>query len=189
MRKYIVPLFVLVSISFMSVEAQERDMCHTELEVDVDTLLKVEYKLRDVNIDTTPAYFVNGEHVASIHFIKPQDIDSIKVKKEFFRIKDQEYYGRIDIQTKKGCVLMPISLTDLKIKHTNLGTAKALFFIDGDFINEDYDEYLVNEADLLRIYVETSVNRGLSPYIIKILTKTDANIQGLKNPTIYIKGS
>mgnify|MGYP006878619643 FL=1 len=197
MRKYIVSLFLLFCVSFVFVFSQDKEKesscsgveISRNIKVEVDTTLKVEYNLEKGNYKgLPPAYFVNGEFISNMKFLKPENIKGIDLQHDTILIEGQKHYGYINFITKEGCQIKPISLSDLKAKYTNLGEAKALYFVDDKFIEENYDNYLVNEPDLMRIYIEKCRNPEIAAYIIRILTNTEENVYNLKNPNIMIRG-
>lgn len=200
MKKYIVAFIVLIILSVAHMFSQEKGNGTigptSGLNVadipalSVDTLLKVVYSADDKMKERLPiAYFLNGQHISSMTFLKADKMDSLKVAKDTLLIDSKMYYGKIDIATKEGYNIDLISLNQLKVEYTNIGDQKALFFVDGNFIIDSYGEYLVNKHDLLRIFVEKNPNPDIATYLIRILTQTKENIDKLRNPVIYIRGN
>jgi len=153
-----------------------------------DSTIKVLYADKTTN-EKPPAFFINGMFAGNSLLIKPGDIDSLSVVKKEFLIDSIKYNGQIHIFTKKSYRPKIISLTALKKKYTNLGNKSVVFTIDGNFVNSDYDKYLVDENNLLQIVVDKlfipkeNVDLGL----IKLLTKSEENIK--KSKEIIIRGN
>ena len=61
--------------------------------------------------------------------------------------------------------------------------------IDGKIIDADYDKYMVDEGNLLRIIVDKIENskEHINLGLIKLLTKSDENIKNLQQ--IRIRGN
>lgn len=152
----------------------------------VDSSIKIVYVHEDT-ATKTPAFFLNGRFVYYPSF-NAKIIDNINVVKEAINIDGIEYPGQVYITTKKGYEPKLISLTDLKDKYTNLKNKPAVFTIDGDFINADYDKYLVDENNLLQIDIDKFKNakENIDLGLIKLLTKSDSNIK--KSQEIRIRG-
>ncbi len=153
-----------------------------------DTSLKVIY----VDEEKKPAAtFINGRFFQNQNLtsINPNDIEDLNVVKADTLIGNVQYSGLIYIRTKKDYPLRLVTLTELKNKYTNLKGKPAIFMVDGNFINGDYDNYLVDENNLLTIIVDKlqtekeQINFGL----IKLLTKSDENIRNRNR--IIIRGT
>jgi hypothetical protein len=154
-----------------------------------DTNLKVVYTNNNSQI-SKPAFFLNGKLVNEVllRTLNPTGIENVNVVKDNIKIDNIQYYGQIHITTKISYALKLISLTDLKHKYTNLKHKSIVFMIDGDVINADYDMYIVDENYLLTIIVDKIENtkEKIDLVLIKLLTKSQANIEKLKE--IRIKG-
>jgi hypothetical protein len=99
------------------------------------------------------------------------------------------YYGQIHITTKNSYNPKIISLTELKEKYTNLKSEPTIFIIDGEIITSDYDEYVVDENLLWRIYIDKVENEkeNIDLKFIKLLTKSEENLK--KPAEIRIRGT
>ncbi len=154
-----------------------------------DTTLKVIYT-NEENQPQKPAYFLNGQLVNQITLttLNPEQIDSIHFFKKNIKVDGNRYYGEFYIKTKSGYNPKLISLTNLKEKYTNLGNKTAVFMIDGNFVNGDFDKCLVDENYLLRIIVDhvTNIKEQLDLAVIKLLTKSEENIKSVNE--IHIRG-
>jgi hypothetical protein len=157
-----------------------------------DTTLKVIYAENNHHKSHKPvAYYVNDELVGETIFgsLKPDQILSIDVVKQNVVVGGTQYEGKIYIKTKGNYAPKPISLNALKAKYTNLKEKATIFMVDGALINTDYDKYLVDESYLLRIIVDKLENtkENIDLNLIKILTKTEANIKQVNQ--IMIRGT
>ena len=80
-------------------------------------------------------------------------------------------------------------MTELKNKYTNLKGKPVIFVLDGNFVTADYDNYLINENNLLTIIID-SLKTGKEKIelgLIKLLSKTEENIKARNQ--IIIRGT
>jgi molybdopterin converting factor small subunit len=156
----------------------------------MDSTLKVVYAEKKDTIQT-PAYFLNYKFVNQTFFgtLNPKLIESLTVVKANVQIDKVQYYGQIHIKTKDNYNPKIISLTDLKEKYTNLKDKPVLFMIDGIIINADYDNFVVDENNLLKIIVDKLQNakESIDLGLIKLLTKSDENLK--KANEIILRGT
>ena len=152
----------------------------------VDSSIKIVYANNDTSANT-PVYFLNGRFI-NISSFNAKIIDNINVVKEAINIDGTKYPGQVYITAKKGYEPKLISLTGLKDKYTNLKNKPAVFTIDGDFINADYDKFLIDENNLLQIDIDKFKNakENIDLGLIKLLTKSDSNIK--RSQEIRIRG-
>ena len=155
-----------------------------------DTIPLVTYE-NENNSDQNPAFFVNGKFVNAtlLKTLDPNVIESINVVKEGAEIDHIKYNGQIHIKTKDNYNPELISLNDLKLKYATLKDSPAIFLIDNEIIDSDYDKFIVDEKYLLQIVVEKIVNRKekLKINVVKLLTRSEDNIQRSKD--IRIRGT
>lgn len=155
-----------------------------------DTTLKVIYA-NQTQSGPRPAYFINGSLVKSLTFpdISTNSIENINVVQGDTVVGNVLYSGRLFIETKKGMTPKLISLTGLKNKYTDLKGKTVLFTLDGNLVDDDYDNYLVDENNLLTIIVDKSkVKLGTTPPdLIRLLTRSEANIKARNQ--IMIRGA
>ena len=151
-----------------------------------DNLNKFHSKTKPVGI------FVNGIFIGDesvLNAINSEKIESLNIEKENFEKNGKEYYGKILIEMKSDYNPIFISLKKLTSKYLTLNTSPIIFQIDENIINEDYNEYLVDENFILKIILnkikttekETEIN------LIKLITKTPENIK--KANQIIIRGT
>lgn len=131
-----------------------------------------------------PAYFLNGKLIdeSILTAINPNEIDSVNVDKKDFEIDNKNYYGKISITTKSDYNPKLISLNQLKLKYINLESPLFIFLIDDKIINANYNQYLVDENNILQIMVDNIDLSGekLNLSCIKIITKSQENIKKSK---------
>jgi hypothetical protein len=196
---------ILISIIFIfsiSVNGQVEPKT-TKNEVSPKTSIKVEKAVTDTTFPTVvynktkttsrqPAIYLNGEFINQTVFITidHQLIESIEIDKNTneIEIEGKKYFGKIFIKMKEEYNPQFISLTDLKEKYTNLTSGPTIFYINNNILNEDYDQFLVDEKYILRIIVDTFENEKekLNFNIIRLLTKTKENIE--KSNEIWVRG-
>ncbi|HTM93680.1 MAG TPA: hypothetical protein VL095_14765 [Flavisolibacter sp.] len=155
-------------------------------EVVKDTTLKVVYANR-MNNNGKPAFYIN-EKFAGYLVLDPNVIDNIRINKGEVQVDGTKYNGQIFIQTKSNYTPKLISLLTLKVRYTNLANKPAVFMIDGEIVNTDYDKFVVDENYVLQIIVDGIKNEkeNIDLNVIKLLTKTEENIKRSKE--IRIKG-
>lgn len=156
-----------------------------------DTALQVVYVEKHKS-NQQPAYLINGrlvKHPSLPSGINPKTIENIEVRKRDTLIDNVLYRGQIFIETRKDYTPRFITLTELKAKYTNFKGKPAVFMLDGNFINADYDHYLVDETNLLTIIIDNlqMPREQIELGLIKLLSKTDENIKARKQ--ILIRGS
>lgn len=184
---------ILIVIAFLTIQA------YGQLSGKVDQIIrsnKVENTVNDTIplvsyvSPNMPAYYLNGKFVsdATIRTISSNQIDNLNVDGHEIVVEGKKYGGRIYFQTKKDYHPKLISLTDLKLKYTNLTNAPCLFMIENGFVSGDYNKCLVDEKFILQISVEkiNLAEENLQVNVIRLLTRTEANIR--KSNEIMIRG-
>jgi hypothetical protein len=193
MRKTFFISALLLSIySFGQVKSEKVNglkITQTEINVENDTIIKVVYKNENQN-NKKPAYFLNNKIVneSILRTINPNEIATVNVEKENIEIENVTYYGKIYFTTKSTYKPKLISLNSLKLKFTNIKENSTIFKIDDEIINDNYENYLVDQNNILKINVEKFENNAekLNLNIITIVTKTEENIK--KSKEIIIRG-
>ncbi|MFT4155828.1 hypothetical protein [Parafilimonas sp.] len=155
-----------------------------------DSTLKVVYA-NTINNAVQPALFINEKLMGSSSapsILSPNLIDSLYIIKGEVEIDGVKYNGQVHIITKSSYNPKLITLTALKDKYTNLKNKPALFMVNGNMINADYDKFAIDENDVLEIIVDNIKNEKehIDLGLIKLLTKTEENIK--KSKTIMIRG-
>ena len=135
--------------------------------------------------------FVNGVFLNEniISAINPNKIETMKVEKDSFEKNGKEYFGKIIIELKSDYKPNFISLKELASKYLTLDTNPIIFQIDENVINQDYNEYSVDESFILKIElnkIKTS-KKGTEINLVKLIMKTPENIK--KANEIRIKGT
>jgi hypothetical protein len=155
-----------------------------------DTAFRVIY-VKKTKAHQQPLYIINGQaSTSSVLFsMDPNMINDIQVLRGDTTVDKVTYSGRVIIETRQGIAPKYISLTQLKDKYTNLKGKTVVFTLDGNFINADYDKYVIDEAGLLTIVVDalqaTKANSELG--LIKLLSRSKQNIEDRKK--IMIRGA
>ena len=116
-------------------------------------------------------------------------IEKLDVIKKTIEIKGRIYNSQILLTMKSDYLPKLISLTNLKSKYTNLNQQVALFLLDGKIVNADYDDFVVDESNILSITVEKAdkVKGNSDMNLIKLLNRTPENIA--KSKQIRIRGA
>ncbi|HQS55810.1 MAG: hypothetical protein B7Y15_13465 [Bacteroidetes bacterium 24-39-8] len=192
-------LVVLVSLLFLSNYAtgQITSSLNSNNKIDsifsnvFDTTINVIYIKKD-SVQKKPAFFLDGKYIPasllSSSKINPNKIKSINVVSEPFKIDNIDYWGKVQIVSIDNYIPKPISLKALKEKYTNLNNKPTLFMIDGNLVNEENSDYIVDEKNILSITVDTLKvkDEKIDLALVKILTKSEENIK--KSKEIRIKG-
>lgn len=136
-----------------------------------------------------PAYIINGQFLSFFSRLNPNSIEKIDVIKRDTTIHTIQYFGQINIKTKPGYPITPISLTQLKSKYTDLKNNTVIFLIDNEIVTTaDYDSYFIDENYIFKIVIQKISNdkEGLQLNVVKLFTKSEENI--LKSKKIMIRG-
>lgn len=167
MKQCLLLLIVLLSNSTYAQEVQNPE-------------LKVIYR-NNPDKSQRPATFINGQFVIS-SIVDPNLIESVTLTKDEIEIDGTKYLGQLYIATKNSYSPKLISLNTLKDKYTNLKNKPAVFMIDGEIVNTDYDRLAVDENYILQIMVDGIKNgkEKIDLALIMLLTKTEANIKKLR---------
>jgi hypothetical protein len=100
----------------------------------------------------------------------------------FIRDKDstiRPLKGQVFIKTKANYFIKPITLRELKEKYATSKDRPAIFTLDGEIIDYDYDNYQLDENKLLTVRVEVFENtkEKLNFILIKLFTRSQKNLQ------------
>ena len=124
--------------------------------------------------------YLNGElmHSSLLKTLNPDFVADVDVLER-----------RIYIKTKADYKPQIISLNNLRKKYLSQQPKPALFMIDDQMVDGNYESILVDENALLSIVTENFVNteEGLDLILIKLLTKSKENIK--KSKEIMIRGN
>lgn len=146
-----------------------------------DTVIKVVYNNKIANNPNPPALFFNGKLVSYslLSSINPENISSVNVIKKDTIIDSVKYYGRIMIQGKTTDNNNYMSLIEFKSKYVSPSENEPVFQIDGTIVNDDYNGYLIDEKNILRVIVTPVDNpkQKIKIDFINILTKSKKNIE------------
>lgn len=153
-----------------------------------DTPLRVIYMGGSEKKKNTMAIFVNSVFISDYvaKHTNPKAIAKFSVEKGDIEINNVMYTGKVLIETKADYKPNFIPLNDFKKKHIATKRKSILFQIDDEIIQEDYDEYMIDENYVLRVIVEKVKNKRLDFTLIKLLTRSDKNIKNSKR--IMIRG-
>ena len=147
-----------------------------------DTIIKVVYKNDKILANPQPpALFFNGKLVSYslLSTINPENITSVNVVKKDTIIDSIKYYGRISIQGKTTNNHNYISLNEFKLKYVSPSENIPVFQIDENIVVDDYDTYLIDEKNILRVIVTPVDNpkQKIKIDFINLLTKSAKNIE------------
>ena len=186
----IMAIVIWSTITFGQTSTNKTSMVINSNGLGSDTSIKVIYANKENHVNK-PAYFLNGKFINEtlLRTLNPVQIESVNIAKDSIQIDNVIYYGEIQIKTKRSYTLKLISLIDLKDKYTDLKNKSVVFMIDGNIINANYDNYMVDESYLLTIIVDKieNIKENIDLGLIKIITKSDENIK--KSKEIRLRGT
>ena len=147
-----------------------------------DTVIKVVYNNNKIsNNPNPPAIFFNGKLVSYslLSTINPESINSVNVVKKDTIIDSVKYFGKIMIQGKTPSKYNYISLNEFKSKYVSSSENVPVFQIDGTILDDNYDNYLIDEKNILRVIVTPVDNprQKIKIDFINLLTKSNKNIE------------
>ncbi len=147
-----------------------------------DTVIKVVYNNNKIsNNPNPPAIFFNGKLVSYslLSTINPENITSVNVVKKDTLIDSVKYFGKIMIQGKTPSKYNYMSLSEFKSKYVSSSENVPVFQIDGTIVDDNYDSYLIDEKNILRVIVTPVDNpkQKIKIDFINLLTKSAKNIE------------
>jgi tRNA A37 threonylcarbamoyladenosine modification protein TsaB len=195
--------FLFIILTFLSVTIYAQINQNSSLTGKVDKNLFIQQDLNVLkdsiprvvlttkkNIQMEPVYFINGQHIKSstIRTLDPNLIKEMNVEKDSVELNGNNYYGKIYITTKNNYQPKLISLNKLQKKYTTTSNNPIVFLLDNEIIDEDYDNFLIDENYILKIEVTDLANskEKLNITLVKLFTRSRENIE--KENKIYIRG-
>ena len=147
-----------------------------------DTVIKVDYNNNKIsNNPNPPALFFNGKLVSYslLSTINPESITSVNVVKKDTIIDSLKYFGKIMIQGKTNGNHNYMTLNEFKLKYVSPSENVPVFQIDENIVVDDYDTYLIDEKNILRVIVTPVDNpkQKIKIDFINLLTKSAKNIE------------
>lgn len=186
-------LIVIVVLVFASVLANGQnagsDNSNLEFLLSQDTTIHISYTTKKDN-GIVPAYFVNNMQVShsALSTILQNSIEKIRVEKDSFLIDNREYHGKIFVELKEGFEFKPIPLGEFERKYLDLPQGITIFSIDGNTIEEDYSQFVVNERGIYKIEVNSviAIDDNTMVNVVNLITRTESNIKNSEK--ILLKG-
>ncbi|GHB73698.1 hypothetical protein [Persicitalea jodogahamensis] len=118
--------------------------------------------------------------------MNPRYVQDVSVEKGEIEVNGVKYPAKVSIETKADYRPNFISLNDFKEKHVDIKEKSILFQIDDEIVLDDYDNYMIDENYILKTIVEKVKNKRLNFTLIKLLTRSEKNLQDSKR--IMIRG-
>ncbi|HSD06466.1 hypothetical protein [Flavobacterium sp.] len=180
MKKIIIIIISILTSSAFGQKKTENSQAASEQDTIIKVVQVIKYKGKK-----DPAYYLNGELVnqSILKFIDPNNIENIKVEKGNIEIGNAQYDGKIIIETKNNYKPNLISLNELRKKYTEVDENSAIFQINNDIIDGDYNKYVVDKNYILKLTINKLENRNLT--LIKLISKSEENI--IKSNEIIIR--
>lgn len=178
MKKFII---IIVSILTANAFGQTENLKAIS---EQDTIIKVVHIIKFKG--AKPAYYLNGDLInqSVLNFLDPNKIENIKVQKGEIEIGNTKYLGKIVIETKNNYQPNLISLDELRKRYTTVEKNSAIFQIDNEIVDSNYETYLIDKNYILKITINALEKPNLS--VIKVLSKSAENIK--KSNEIIIRG-
>jgi hypothetical protein len=183
MRLKFLLIIVLFSMTtFGQLTGKVTGLNSTKTDTINDTVIKVVYKNDKIlRNPMPPALFFNGKLVSYslLSTINPENISSVNVVKIDTIIDSIKYYGRISIQGKTPSNYNYMTLNEFKLKYVSPSENVPVFQIDGTIVDDDYNGYLIDEKNILRVIVTPVDNpkQKIKIDFINLLTKSAKNIE------------
>lgn len=168
-------LIILVSILTANAFGQKKNENSQTLS-EQDTIIKVVHVIKYKN-PKGPAYFLNGELVnqSVLKFLDTNKIENIKTEHENIETGGAKYEGKVIIETKNNYKPNLISLNELRKRYTEVDESSALFQINNEIVDGDYNTFLIDKNYILKITINKLENPNLS--VIKVISKSEENIK------------
>ncbi len=139
-----------------------------------------------------PIVVLNNKYVyfETLKTLNPNSIESVDIEKGKFNLNNQEYHGKIIVTTKSGYDLKLLTLNALIEKYTTLKKdANVIFSIDGELLNIDGENLLVDEKGISQIKVVKldKINCIKDLYAVELITRTPKNLN--QESKIMLRGN
>lgn len=143
----------------------------------------------DVAVLINGKFFKNGYSL--LKTVNPNKIKAVNIEKEDITFDGTKYSAQLLISMNSDYTPDVISLNNLLTKHLTLDSIPTILKIDNAYVNQDFNEYLVDEKYILQIdisKVNTSVGEKIN--LINLITKSDKNIEKANQPKqIILRGT
>ncbi len=129
--------------------------------------------------------FKNGYSL--LNTLNPKKIKALDIEKGEIIIDGTTHQGKILITLKQGYKPSIITLTNLISKHLTLDDNPIILQIDNAYINQDFNDYIVDEKYILQITTTTvSTSKNTTINLVNLITKTAENIEKANKPSRII---
>ena len=121
-----------------------------------DTIPIVVY-LDHTRMNNNTLWYLDGQVIDQkvLSTIDPSKIAEVKVEKRIIEFNEILYEGIIYVITSDDYSPKLISLNNLRAKYLNIpDRISTLFLLDGEVVNMDYDEFVVDENYIFKIEVQ-----------------------------------
>ncbi|MGB1269171.1 MAG: TonB-dependent receptor plug domain-containing protein [Flavobacteriaceae bacterium] len=160
-----------------------------------DSDIRIRHLQPTNDIKNDVAVLINGDFLKNgytlLKTINPNKIEAVNIEKGEITINEIKYFGKLLITLKPDYKPSVITLNNLIAKHLTLDDNPVILKIDNTYINQNFNEYIVDENYILQIDV-TTVNTSKNDTInlIYIITKSAKNIENANQPKqIIIRGT
>ena len=190
----ITTLLLLISATSFCQEISEVTVNKNTTKYSEDSDIYIRY-LKQSSSNKNAAIYINGEFFKEdstlLKTLDPNKIKAVNVEKGDVTINETTYHGRLLITLNPDYKPSIITLTNLLAKHLTLDSNPTILKIDNAYINQDFNEYIVDENYILQIdatTVNTSKNDTIN--LINLITKSAKNLKNANQPKqIIIRGT
>ena len=160
-----------------------------------DSDIQVRHLQPTNDIKNDVAVLINGKFLKNgytlLKTINPNKIEAVNVEKDEITFDRTTYSAQLLISMKSDYKPSIITLNNLIAKHLTLDNNPVILQIDNAYVNQDFNEYIVDENYILQIdatTVNTSKNDTIN--LIYVITKSAKNIKNVNQPKkIIIRGT
>jgi len=144
-----------------------------------DSLNKFHSKNKPAGIFVNGTFVGDSSNETISEVINSEKIESMNIVKENFKKNGREYYGKFLVKMKSEYIPNFITLSAFSKKYLDLDEKPIIFQINENVINQDYQEFFVDENFILKIIVKKikTSKKNTEINLIKLITKTTENIK------------
>ena len=186
MGNIIIAVLLLISTVSFSQEIHGVTVNKNTTKYSEDSDIYVRY-LKQSSSNNNAAIYINGEFYkegfALLKTINPNRIEAVNVEKGETKINEIKYFGKLLIILKPDYKPSVITLNNLIAKYLTLDDNPVILQIDDTYINQDFNEYIVDEKYILQVDVTTvNTSKNTTINLVYLITKSDKNIENENQP-------
>lgn len=159
-----------------------------------DSDIYVRYLKPTNDIKNDAAVLINGKFFKNgyslLKTVNPNKIKAVNIEKEDITFDGTKYSAQLLISMNSDYTPDVISLNNLLAKHLTLDDNPIILKIDNAYVNQNFNEYIVDEKYILGITTTTvSTSKNTTINLVNLITKSAKNIENSNQPkNIIIRG-